>query len=71
MACLGVQRSKVHLQLASRTWPFVVLLAFLLIPTLSKGEWRLLEHGGGGGDFPTWVSFLSAAKDSDLKKSRK
>ncbi|XP_005361560.1 cytotoxic T-lymphocyte protein 4 isoform X1 [Microtus ochrogaster] len=36
MARLGVERSKVQLQLASRTWPFVVLLAFLFIPTLSK-----------------------------------
>ncbi|CAH6791692.1 Ctla4 [Phodopus roborovskii] len=37
MAGLGVQRCKAQLQLASRTWPFEALLAFLFIPTVSKG----------------------------------
>ncbi|XP_052605197.1 cytotoxic T-lymphocyte protein 4 isoform X1 [Peromyscus californicus insignis] len=36
MACLGVPRCKAQLKLASRNWPFVVLLACLSIPTFSK-----------------------------------
>ncbi|ERE85490.1 cytotoxic T-lymphocyte protein 4 isoform X1 [Cricetulus griseus] len=36
MAGLGVQRCRAQLQLASRTWPFEALLAFLFIPTFSK-----------------------------------
>lgn len=58
MACLGLRRYKAQLQLPSRTWPFVALLTLLFIPVFSEGEWRLLEHGGGGGVFPTWVSFF-------------
>nr|XP_004653619.1 cytotoxic T-lymphocyte protein 4 isoform X2 [Jaculus jaculus] len=36
MACHGVQRSKAQLELASRTWFYVVLFALVFIPVLTK-----------------------------------